>query len=407
MAHTAHSAAAEPPLAAPPRRARFAVAYTFAAAGALTGAWAPRIPEVKQALGLGTGALGLALLAPAAGSLLAMPLAGAGAVRWGSRRMTRVLLAAFCLLPGLVGLAWSLWSLWIALFVWGSTIGALDVVMNAQAVSVEKVYRRPVMASFHAGFSIGTLTGAGLGSVGAAWGVPVGWQLAVLGGALLAVGWPLSAAFVGDPASHGPSSRMFALPSGRLLLLGVGTLACFLCEGAAADWSAVYLRESLDASAGLSGVAFAAFGLAMTTGRLVGDRVTAWLGPVRTVRMFTTVGAIGLAAGLLTGTVLGAIVGFGLFGLGLSCVVPIMFSAAGHGPGAAGSSLAAVATCGYSGWLLGPTVVGGLATVVGLAAALWLLPALTALTGVLGFAARGAGEVRAVGVGEAGEPDRG
>lgn len=369
-----------------PRSARFAVAYTFAASGCLTGAWAPRIPQVKDALDLGPGALGLALLAPAAGALVAMPMAGAGAARWGSRRVTRSMLVMFCPLAGLVGVAWSLWSLWLALFCWGATVGALDVAMNAQGVSVEKAYRRPVLSSFHAAFSVGTLLGAGLGSVAAAVALPVGWQQLLLGLALLAVGWPLTRTLVPDPGGSAPAP-VFALPSGRLLWLGLGAFACMLCEGAVSDWSAVHLHDSLGASAGVAGSAFAAFGLAMTVGRTVGDRVTARLGRVRTLRVLTAVGAVGLAAGLASGTVAGAVAGFCLLGVGLSCVVPVLFGAAGSGLGATGPAIASVATCGYLGWMLGPTLVGGLAHVVGLSAALWLIPALTAATGALAFAA--------------------
>jgi hypothetical protein len=371
------------------RLARGAVAYTFAVSGALLGSWAPRIPQVKADLGLGPGALGVALVAPAAGSLLAMPLAGAAAARWGSRPVTRLLLAAFCLLPGLVGFASDLWSLWLALFVWGSTVGALDVCMNAQGVSVERRYGRPLLSGLHAAFSVGGFAGAGAGSAAAALDVPVGWQLAGLGAVLLAVGWPLSGAFVPDVAPPGgAASRTFVLPSGRLLVLGCAAFASFVCEGAAADWSSVHLRESLGVSAGVAGAAFAGFSLAMTVGRVVGDRVTARLGAVRTLRASAALAATGLAAGLATGTVAGGVAGFCLFGAGLSCVVPILFSAAGSGTGASAPSIAAVATCGYLGWLLGPTLVGGLAQAVGLAGALWALPVLAAAAGVLAFGAR-------------------
>lgn len=372
------------------RLARVAVTYTFAVSGALLGSWAPRIPQVKTDLALQPGALGLALLAPAAGSLVAMPLAGAAAARWGSRPVTRVLLAAFCLLPGLVGLARGLWSLWLALFAWGTSVGALDVCMNAQGVSVQRGYGRPVLSGFHAAFSLGGFAGAGAGSAAAALGVPVGWQLAGLGAVLLAVGWPLSGAFVPDGAPDGPRPGTFVLPSGRLLVLGCAAFACFVCEGAAADWSSVHLRESLGAPAGVAGSAFAGFSLAMTAGRVVGDRVTARLGAVRMLRVSAVVAAAGLAAGLATGTVWGGVAGFCLFGAGLSCVVPILFGAAGRTAGGAGApSIAAVATCGYLGWLLGPTLLGGLAQAVGLAGALWALPALAAVAGGLASARRG------------------
>ncbi|HEX5495860.1 MAG TPA: hypothetical protein VFX70_14915, partial [Mycobacteriales bacterium] len=186
-----------------------------------------------------------------------------------------------------------------------------------------------------------------------------------------------------DRAGSGP---VFAVPSGRLLVLGLAAFAGLLCEGAASDWSAVQLRDSLGASAGVAGSAFVAFSLAMVAGRSVADRVTARLGRVRTIRVFTALGALALAAGLGTGSVAGAICGFGALGAGLSCVIPVLFGAAGRGPGPSGPAIAAVATCGYLGWLLGPAIIGGLARVVGLSAALWTLPLLTAAIGSLAFA---------------------
>lgn len=365
-------------------RARWVVTVVFAANGLLFGSWVPRIPDISADLALTPGQLGVALLAPAAGSLLSMPLAGAAASRYGSARAIRVSLVMFAVVPFLVGLAPNLLLLWLALFGWGLGFGALDVSMNAQGVTVERARGRPTLSSMHAAFSFGGLLGAVLGSVAAATATSVAAQLAVTGGVLLLIVVPLTGWLLPDPAVGLSRGRLFARPSGRLLILGASAFAALVCEGAAADWSAVYLRADLGSSPGLAGAGFVAFSVTMTIGRLFGDRLTDRWGRSRTLGILATVGCLGMAAGLLVGTPAAAVAGFGVLGLGLSCVVPVLLGAAGDGPGASGPSIAAVSTCGYIGFLAGPAMIGGLAELSSLPAALWMLPVLTAAAGLLG-----------------------
>lgn len=366
-------------------RARWVVTAVFAANGLLFGSWVPRIPDIQLDLGLGAGELGLALLAPAAGSLLSMPLAGAAASRWGSALTTRWSLALFLAVPVLIGLAPNLPLLWLALFGWGLGFGALDVTMNAQGITVERARGRATLSSLHAAFSFGGLLGAVVGSVAAALTVPVAAQLAGVSAALALLVLPLSGAFLTDDAVAA-GAPLFARPSGRLLVLGAAAFAALVCEGAAADWSAVYLRADLGSSPGLAGAGFVAFSVTMTIGRLAGDRLTQRYGGSRILLALAAIGGLGLAAGLLPGAPVPAVAGFALLGLGLSCMVPVLFSAAGSGPGSSGPAIAAVSTCGYLGFIAGPALIGGIAEVTSLPAALWLLPVLTLAAGVLGRA---------------------
>ncbi|RTL68443.1 MAG: MFS transporter [Pseudonocardiaceae bacterium] len=379
-----------------PRRARLAVALTFAANGSVFGSWAPRVPEVKAALDLSDGMLGLALLAPGAGSLLTLPLAGGIAARWGSGRTTRWALVAFFLssLP----IAWAAASgggvaaLFGALLLFGATMGALDVLMNAQGTTVEQAYGRSVLSSFHAVFSLGALGGTLVGSLAAAQHVPLLWQFVVLGAFWLAVVLPLSAAFLPDPPvpDDAPRPPVFAVPRGPLIPLAVAAFAVLLAEGSTADWSAVLLRDSFDAGPAAAGAAFAAFSATMTLGRLVGDRVLTRLGRRRAVRSFAGFGAAGLAAGLLVAEQAGppvaipaAVVGFLLLGAGISITFPALLAEAGvTGPRAA-PALAAVSSGGYFGFLVGPTVIGGLAELTSLEVAIWFVVAMTLLPVVL------------------------
>lgn len=364
-------------------RARWVITAVFAANGLLFGSWVPRIPDVRADLGLGAGELGLALLAPAVGSLLSMPLAGAAAGRWGSARATRWSFALFCAAPGLIGLAPGLPTLWLTLFLWGLGFGALDVTMNAQGVTVERARGRATLSSFHAAFSLGGLFGAVVGSAGAALAVPVAAQLAGVSALLALLVLPFTGALLTADGVEG-GAPLFARPSGRLLVLGAAAFAALVCEGAAADWSAVYLREDLASSPGLAGAGFVAFSVTMTGGRLAGDHLTARFGGARLLSVLSVVGGVGLAGGLLPGVPWSAVVGFALLGLGLSCMVPVLFSAAGSGVGSTGPAIAAVSTCGYLGFIAGPALIGGIAELTSLPAALWLLPVLTLTAGVLG-----------------------
>jgi MFS family permease len=342
------------------------------------GNWAVRIPDVKADLGLSAAALGGALLVPAVGALVSMPLTGALSARVGSKAATAVTGLLFVVVPFLLGLAPSLPWLVPALLLFGISYGGLDVAMNAQAVTVERALGRPVMSSFHAAFSAGALVGSLTGALAAAADLNLSVQLAAVGLVLLLVAVPLFPAMLPEPRSIEARGPLFAWPHGRLLPLALIALVVLLAEGAVADWSAVYLREERGAAAGTAGLAFTAFSLTMVAGRLAGDRIVAAWGRPRAVRVSALIALTGGLVVVLVPSVAAAIVGFAALGIGLACVVPLVFVAAAGNDPEPGPALAAVSTPGYVGFLLGPPVIGGLAEVVGLGAALALLPVLLA-----------------------------
>jgi len=366
--------------------ARVATAFTFSFNGFLYGAWVPHIPEVKRALDLSDAALGLALLGPAIGSLLSMPLIGRATNRWGTGRVTTVMaFLAYLVIPG-PGIAFNLPTLFIALLLWGLATGGLDVAMNAQAVQVEKSYRRPIMSSFHAWWSVGTVLGTGVGSLGAGLGVSLVTQQSILAVIFAIVTLWSSRRFLPDLAhdEYGEGGRVIEF---RLILLGVAGICALLAEGSSADWSPVYLRDELGVSPGHAGIAFIAFTAMMTTGRMIGDRIVLHLGRTRSLSVVAVFGAIGLSIGLISDTLAGATIGFACLGAGLSVMVPVFFSTAADGPGAAGPKLAVVSSLSYLGFLLGPAALGPLANASSVHSALWILPAFTALAGLLGVIA--------------------
>jgi MFS family permease len=368
------------------RAARRAVTLVFALNGALIGSWAVRIPAVKSNLDLSDGTLGLALASLALGSLLAMPLAGWLSARFGSRVTTRATLVWFCAAITLPGLAPSLPLLLLTTLNVGASTGSLDVAMNAHGVAVERRYPRPILSSFHAAWSLGGLAGAAIGGVVAGAGVGVGTHLAAGGVLGLLVALPISSALL--PASADVAGAddgpLLVRPPRALWALGALALCGLVAEGASGDWSAVYMHESLGTNPGFAAATFAAFSLAMTTGRLVGDRLTELWGPVALVRRGGVLGAVGISAALLIAQPAAAIIGFACLGLGLAAIVPSVFRASAHMPGiASGVALGAVSTMGYVGFLGGPPIIGGLAQLTSLPTALWLLVALGAAIAAL------------------------
>src|SRR5579875_25155 len=276
-----------------------------------------------------------------------------------------------------------------ALLAFGLAAGLLDVAANVHALRVQRAYQRPLISSFHAWYSGGAIGGALLGGA-FAWAsvspavsfAAVGIPLA--GVALLAARGLLRGREEGIPET-GDSER--ALPPGaragagaagrsrhvslRLLVLGVLAMCSLLGVGAAGNWSAVYLHDNLAAPAGLAAIGFAAFSAAMTAGRMAGDRLAARCGPVRLMRGAGLLAAAGLGGGLLSGDPAGAIVGFAVFGAGLSVTFPqLMWAAADADPLRPGSAVARVAGMGYVGLLGGPVLIGGCATMAGLTRAL-------------------------------------
>jgi MFS family permease len=381
-------------VSAPLRRARAATFAAFIAAGMVFGSWAPRIPEIKDRLGLSPGSLAIALLMPAIGSILSMSLAGRLAAWWGSARATRYLTLYMLAVAWLPGLAGTLPVLCALMFMWGLGIGSMDVSMNAQAVTVEKAYRRPIMSAFHASWSLGSLAGAAVGIVGAATHFSIPLQQLAVAAVLVVVCGYSSRWLLPDPVPDAAELTeddhrvgIFQVLDVRLVLLGVAAMTAMLSEGSVADWSGILLRDNLQASAAHVGLAYAAFMAMQTTGRMVGDRVVLVFGRLRSIVAVTAIGSVGLALGLATHTVAGAVVGFGLLGIGLSIIVPVAFSAAADGRAKAGPAIAAVSSLGYFAFLAGPTLIGGVAELTSVPTALWQIPVITALGGVVAVAA--------------------
>ena len=371
------------------RATRLAITTVFFADGLLIGSWAARIPAIQTQAELTNGELGLALFAASVGALVAMPPAGRLSERGGSGRVAVAALLVAAASFAVVSLATGLVLLAAALFVFGAGFGVLNVAANAQGLALERLYGRSILSSFHASFSSGGLAGAALGALAAGAGVGPRIHFAAL--ALVVVAGALVAArrLLPPAADDPPRTPVLARPSRALLVLGAAAFVTLLAEGAALDWSAVYLSDSVGATAGVAALAYTGFSLAMATSRLAGDRLNERVGPVTLARGGGLLAAAGLTLALAVGTTEAGLAGFAAMGAGLGVVVPVLFRAAGSTAGAsAGAGVAAVSTLGWLGFLAGPPAIGVTADAVGLRAALGIVVVATLVLAVLAFGAQ-------------------
>jgi MFS family permease len=348
---------------------RIGVSLLFLMNGFMIGAWAPKIPEFAARLALSEKSLGVMILIFGLGSIVMMPIAGSQIARFGSStvsKVTAVLLTPTLLLLSLVG---SIWSGAVALFLFGGLIGAMDVAMNANAVATEKGMRRAIMSSCHAFWSLGGLLGASTGGflierIGV---LPHGLFVTIAAAVMVIAAWRMVLHDAPHPEERAAGTGR-GLPSSPLpWLLGIMALFCMIPEGSILDWGALYMRNELSASLTLSGFAFAAFSFTMAAMRFAGDLIRDRFGAVNTLRVCGVIAMLGmLTIGFATSSTM-AIAGFALAGIGISNIVPILFSAAGNLPGmAAGVSLSVVTTMGYSGILVAPSAIGFIAEHTGL-----------------------------------------
>jgi MFS family permease len=353
---------------------RIATTAVFLANGLGIGAWAVEVPRIKEALSLSDTSLGIALFCFALGAIVAMPLAGRLAPRFGSGRVTAFLGIAFVVALPLPALVPDFALLCVVLFALGAANGALDVSMNGHASAIEGEWRAPIMSSFHAAWSMGGLLGAAGGAALQANGIgSMGGLLLpdVVIGALIATSAVLALRDIGPRVLTSASG--FVLPSAGVMKLAALAFLCMLVEGAVADWSAVFLRSALDTQASAAALGYSSFAFAMAACRVVGDVSVRRLGASVVVACGGLIAAVGLALVLGYPNVVTACAGFALVGIGLANIVPVIFSAAGRSTTTPAVGVSMAATAGYAGFLVGPPLIGLGAGFLGLRLALCAL----------------------------------
>jgi MFS family permease len=340
---------------------RIAVNLSFFINGFIYANWASRLPRIQELYDANKFLIGVVLFALALGAVVAMPFTGWMIIRNGSRKITLIALILYCAAVPLIPVMPERMVLTVLYFFMGIITGVLDVAMNAQAVMVEQQYKKPIMTSFHAFFSIGMALGAGCGALFASTNLSLFEHFSIVVLICLAAAiWvrynlvydkPLP-----DAVHDGP---LFRLPNAALVNIGIIAFCCMLGEGSMADWSVKYMEEVVHSDKTLAPFALTAFAAAMTVGRIFGDRVRASIGDPRLIILGGIISTLGVAIVVFFPFEYSVITGCFFVGLGLSSIVPVTYSIAGNTKDLpSGVGLAMVTTVGYSGFLLGPPLIG-------------------------------------------------
>lgn len=368
------------------RQIRIAVFVLFTSFGVVLATWAVHLPTLQRAAGLSSSGLGTILLALGVGALAGMQAFGPLSNRFGPIPVTIVSSCAMALAVNLPVNATQPWFAGAGALVFGVCTGLAEVSMNAVAVAIERDYRRPIMSSFHAMFSVGNVIGSICAAAAFALAIPTAGAVAsvtgccavaVVGARTLMRGWSASvrdehARTDGERADHGSREQ----PSPRrsqIVALCVMAFLFLLCEGAAMDWSSIHAQEHLDVSASQGTIAFGTFVTAMTISRFNIDRIAARFGPVAVIRWGSVLAFIGIATVMLAPTYSIVLVGWLLFGLGLAGGIPQVFTAAGNLDSGSHSTLSRVVSSGYVALLAGPALIGWVGEISSINAAM-LIP---------------------------------
>jgi MFS family permease len=344
------------------RAARLSIGAFFFIAGLCFSSWASRIPDIKSHLKLSDGGLGAVLFALPVGLMVSLPFSGWLVHRFGSRKMVLLSAVLYPLVLSTIGLVQETWHLVVILFVFGLMGNLYNIAVNTQAVSLEVFYGRSIMASFHGIWSLAGFTGASIGTLMINFRLSPFTHFCIISGTALILISLLYRNTLQQDINADTDRPLFAKPDATLLKLGLIALCCMVCEGAMFDWSGVYFQKVVEAPKGLITLGYTAFMCTMAAGRFAGDKLVTRLGTLRMLQVSGLVIACGLAIAITFPTLVTATLGFMLVGIGVSSVVPLVYSTAGKStvfsPGVA---LAAVSTIGYLGFLAGPPMIGFIA----------------------------------------------
>ncbi len=341
------------------RAYRIAVSVLFFLQGLCFASWASRIPSIKKTLDLSDAGLGGILFMLPLGSMLALPLSGWLVTRFGSRKIAVYAVSFYALTLFSIGLAPGIATLAAALGFFGFAGNMGGIAINTQAINVETKYGRKIMASFHGLWSLAGFTAAGIGTLMIGRDIAPMTHFAIVSLLILA-GIGISANYLAPDAQRHKASRWrIPRPDRPLILLGLIAFCCMSCEGAMFDWSGIYFQKIIGAEKDWIGIGYTAFMSAMTAMRFVADKITGRIGIRKLIRYSGLLIATGLGIAIAFPTLLWGTTGFFLVGIGVSSVVPLVYSEAGRSKSLSpGIALAAISGIGFLGFLIGPPLIG-------------------------------------------------
>jgi len=343
-----------------PNRIRLAVSLFYFGQGIAFASWASRIPDIKHSLNLSDGELGSILLALPLGQLVTMPVSGNLVTKYGSKAILTLTAPLYVLALSNLGLATAPWHLAAFLFLFGVIGNMCNIAVNTQGSEAEKLFGRPIMTSFHGAWSIAGFTGALIGLLMVNIHVaPYHHFWIIVAIIFINIFFNYKHLVPGKGTQTERKGKLLMKPEGILLQLGIIGFCSMATEGAMFDWSGVYFKEIVKAPSSLVILGYASFMIMMATGRFVGDKIIAKLGRKKTIQISGLIISSGMFISVFLPYVVTATIGFMLVGIGVSSIVPTVYSVAGkNGKISPGMAIAMVSSVSYLGFLMGPPLIG-------------------------------------------------
>lgn len=352
------------------KRIRMAVSLVYFGMGLCFSSWASRIPDIKTALYLNDALFGSILFALPVGQFLMMPFSGKLVTRFESHRVLQFALPAYTVMLSLIGLVQSGWQLAIALFLFGVFGNLCNISVNTQGVAAERLYGRPIMATFHGGWSLAGFTGALIGLLLINLKINPFWHfviIIILVWIIVWINYPFLVRSKTAVNKGEPRRKFFIKPDGVLLQLGIIGFCSMASEGVMFDWSGIYFKDVVKAPSSLVILGYTSFMIMMATGRFVADFLISKIGRKKLMQICGVLISTGLFSAVAFPYILSSTIAFMLVGLGVSSIVPTVYSAAGNQSKVPpGIALATVSSVSFLGFLMGPPLIGYIAEVAGL-----------------------------------------
>lgn len=370
MTKNSHSTADNLPVYPDKKRIRIAVSLFYFSMGLCFASWASRIPDIKTALNLSDAAFGTILFALPVGQFLMMPFSGKLVTHFGSSKVILFAMPVYALSLTNLGLATHGWYLGIGLFLFGVFGNMCNIAVNTQGIAAEKLYERPIMSAFHGGWSIAGFTGAlvGLAMINLKV-LPYlhFWIVIMMVFVIVSMNYRMLIQGKSGPAMASVKKKFFSKPDSTLLQLGVIGFCSMASEGAMFDWSGVYFKDVVKAPSSLVILGYTSFMIMMASGRFVADGLAARFGRKHLLQVSGIMISSGLFLSVFFPYLLTSTIAFMMVGLGVSSIVPSVYSAAGkHKTIAPGIALATVSSVSFLGFLMGPPLIGYISAAAGL-----------------------------------------
>lgn len=357
-----------------PRQLRWANAVFFFLSGLGYATWASRIPNIQKQLNLNEAELGGILFAMPIGLMLTIPVTGQLLSKYSSRTVMMIGSVAFASVLGILGFCTAAWQLMVVLFLFGASRNLFNISTNAQAVEVQSLYDKSIMASFHGIWSLAGFAGAALGYFAVHYGVNTSYHLLAVSVVLIASSFWFISGTIYHPPIPQPKRKIFTLPEKSLITFALICFCCMACENTMYDWSGIYFEKVIHISKGNATEGFVVYMIAMTLGRFMGDAIVNRFGIKNMLRGSGILIFTGLMLSVLFPNQITAALGFIMVGFGVSCVVPMVFQLAGRSKTmSSGTALASISSIGYLGFLLVPPLVGFVAEAINLRASFSLI----------------------------------